>query len=205
MPFHALHNFSSYAMSKKPTLNGLKPDFSFNEMQCKVIKMDQSLMNVPVKDWTNVQVLVSSFLGHHGIAFTSATEALSLIKSSFNTISIKRRNHLSLVSYCKRLVDYFALENVKRDFSSQYTDKFNQLEGEKLEKQVEQAGYNNGVLATAVGLSKYKKKLVEQLCDKDGVLANKPESSKMAKSREATNLIPKKATHFPIRKKKPSS
>jgi hypothetical protein len=77
-----------YAMSKKPTPNGLKPDFSFNEMQCKVIKMDQSLMNVPVKDWTNVQVLVSS---------------------------------------------------------------------------------------------------------------------KMAKSREATNLIPKKATHFPIRKKKPSS
>lgn len=60
--------------------------------------------------------------------------AFKLIMVSFNSIAMKRYNHVSVNSYCRQLLKHFGQDGVKRGFNTQCVNKFDKL-GEKLEKQ----------------------------------------------------------------------
>lgn len=80
-----------------------------------------------------------------------------------------------MVSYCKQLSEYFKDEGVKREFTSLFISQYNKFETEDFERQVEEEGYKNGVLASLSGTQKLGKKLADNLHDANEVL---PSNSK---------------------------
>lgn len=138
-------------MKKKPVLHGLKSDFTFDEKTCNLLKIDPIFSSLPAANWSDINLLVSSYVENNENDIVDADKAFSQICNSLETICKKRRKHLALSSYCTDLINFLKHSNNKKQFKTRFANKVHELEGQALDIQARQEGYNNRLRLAIIG------------------------------------------------------
>lgn len=150
-------------MNKKPVLHGLKSDFTFDRNTCNILKINPIFSSLPAVNWSDINQLVSSYVEKNESDIVDADKAFSQICNSLETICKKRRKHLALLSYCTDLLNFLKQNKNKKQFKVRFASKLHELEGQALDNQARQEGYNNGVRLAIIGGREYANTLNKEI------------------------------------------
>ncbi|KAG1416186.1 hypothetical protein G6F58_006097 [Rhizopus delemar] len=114
-------------------------------------------------NWSDINQLVSSYVEKNESDIVDADKAFSQICNSLETICKKRRKHLALFSYCTDLLSFLKQNKNKKRFKTRFATKLHELEGQALDTQARQEGYNNEVRLAVIGGRGYANTLDKEI------------------------------------------
>jgi hypothetical protein len=120
-----------------------------------MLKLDMTFENLEAVDWCNTLRLCQNFIAAHGTKVEKPHEALHIIVSAINNMSLKKKTFITLHDYAISCIEFLKLKHVKADFKKVYQDTHLQAQVNEEKERAHITGLRNGVALTIAGANEY--------------------------------------------------
>lgn len=110
----------------KPCLNKLKGSFQLQHEQRRELDISKGLFDIRVKDWSNVETLVDTYLKDTTVMKEDTpVDFYSLLIETLEKIEAETvENNVLLSDYCKRLIVFFKHGSISKKIKQHYLHQF---------------------------------------------------------------------------------